>query len=275
VAAAARATRWLDGQIGKVDPKHMDTFGATYLLDYFLDLEEAGARGRGNVPAAVQLLTAAQCPHGGWSYSYRFGVDWKGGIGGWPVTDKGREHSMNTGPALLALARAKERGHAVPDDVLAKGKKALLAMRDTAGAYTYTYPEPRTFNQPEQSIGRGCGCEHALRKLGAVTPGDLGTAIELFLKHRGGLRAPVKLTEAWVTPGRYADYFYFFAYDHAARAIAEHGEAAPERLGQLRSDLLAVAEADGTWVDCPMIGKPYGTAMALHVLYLARRAEKA
>jgi hypothetical protein len=31
-----------------------------------------------------------------------------------------------------------------------------------------------------------------------------------------------------------------------------------------------VVEADGTWLDFEAIGKPYGTAMALHVLYLAR-----
>jgi hypothetical protein len=38
----------------------------------------------------------------------------------------------------------------------------------------------------------------------------------------------------------------------------------------LRDDLLRVVEADGTWVDYESIGKSYGTAMALHVLFLAR-----
>src|SRR5207302_5157781 len=43
VAAAAKSTRWLDRQVREVDPQSMETFGATYLLDYFLDLDESKA----------------------------------------------------------------------------------------------------------------------------------------------------------------------------------------------------------------------------------------
>jgi len=42
----------------------------------------------------------------------------------------------------------------------------------------------------------------------------------------------------------------------------------------LRDDVLKVGEADGTWVDFEEIGKPYGTAMALHILDLAREARE-
>jgi tetratricopeptide (TPR) repeat protein len=270
VAAAANATRWLDRQVGEVDPQAMETFGATYLLDYFLDLDESKAAVRGDTQGAVKLLLAAQCKNGGWSYSYRFAVNWRGGKGSWPKTDLGREHSMNTGPALVALARAKEQGLLVPAEVLEKGRKALESMRAAAGAYTYTFPEPRNFTQPSQSVGRACGCEHALRKLGGSSTADLEATIVLFMKHRVDLRAPVKLTEAWTSRHNYSSYFYHFAYDHAARAIIDHGESVPERLGQIRSDLLRVAEADGTWIDFETIGKPYGTAMALHTLFLTR-----
>jgi hypothetical protein len=45
-------------------------------------------------------------------------------------------------------------------------------------------------------------------------------------------------------------------------------------LALLRDDVLKVGEADGTWVDYEAIGKPYGTAMALHILHLARRARE-
>jgi hypothetical protein len=90
------------------------------------------------------------------------------------------------------------------------------------------------------------------------------------MDHRVDLRAPVKLTEAWASRHNYSSYFYHFAYDHAARAIIDNGESVPERLAQIRTDLLHVAEADGTWVDFEVIGKPYGTAMALHTLFLAR-----
>jgi tetratricopeptide (TPR) repeat protein len=270
VAAAAKSTRWLDGQVRDVDPQSMETFGATYVLDFFLDLDESQAAVRGNTEGAVKLLLAAQCKHGGWSYNYRFGTNWKGGIGGWPKTDLGREHSMNTGPALVALARAKQQGHSVPAEALEMGRKALENMRVEAGAYTYTYPEPRNFTKPSQSVGRACGCEHALRKLGGSSQEDLEATILLFMDHRRDLRAPVKLTASWASRHNYSSYFYHFAYDHAARAIVDHGESVAERLSLLRTDLLQVAEADGTWLDFEVIGKPYGTAMALNTLFLAR-----
>src|SRR5262249_44507529 len=47
VRATARATAWLDRQIPAADPAALDSFGAAYLLDYFLDLEEAKAAVRG------------------------------------------------------------------------------------------------------------------------------------------------------------------------------------------------------------------------------------
>jgi hypothetical protein len=227
---------------------------------------------RGDVKAAIELLLAGQCPGGGWSYNYRFCVSWKGG-GSWPKTDKGREHSMNTGPALLALTRAHARGYPVPADALDAGRKALQAMRDRAGVYTYTHPVPRCFNEPEQSIARAPVCEQALRRLGGSSTEDMEATLALFMKYRRNLRTVVKLTESWLGPRGYSSYFYFFAYDHAARAIAEHKHATRERLAELRADLLRVVELDGTWVDFDAIGKPYGTAMALHVLHLARQAD--
>jgi hypothetical protein len=156
---------------------------------------------------------------------------------------------------------------------LEAGRTVLLKMRGEPGVYTYTYPVPESFKTADQSVGRGCVCEHALRRLGAATAEDLDTTIASFLKYRGDLRMPVKLSAGWLPPRAVSSYFYFYAYDHAARAIADHGEKAAERLALLRDDILRVGEADGTWVDCETYGKPYGTAMALHVLYLARAAE--
>jgi hypothetical protein len=145
-------------------------------------------------------------------------------------------------------------------------------MRDKAGAWTYTYPEPRNFTEPDQSIARAPVCEQALLRLGGGSKEDLEATLALFMRYRRDLRPVAKLTESWLGPRCYSGYFYFFAYDHAARAIAEHKDGAKERLRQLRDDLLRVVELDGTWVDFEPIGKPYGTAMALHVLYLARQA---
>jgi hypothetical protein len=272
--ATERATAWLNRQVKGVDPETMDSFGAAYLLDYFLDLEETEASAKGDVKGAIALLLAGQCPNGAWSYDLRFGVNWKGGFGGWPKTDQGRMHSINTGPALLALARAKDRGYTIDAKALQAGREVLLKMRGEPGVYTYTYPGPDTFKKADQSVGRGCVCEHALRRLGAVSKADLDATITYFLKYREDLHLPVKLSAGWLPPRAASSYFYFYAYDHAARAIADHGDNAAERLAMLRDDILKAAEPDGTWVDCETYGKPYGTAMALHVLYLARQARE-
>jgi hypothetical protein len=271
IKATERSTAWLTRELGQLDPARMDSFGAAYVLDYFLDLEEAKAASRGNVPAAIRLLLAGQCPTGGWSYDYQFAVRWAKDRD--PQTFPARTHSMNTGLALLALARARARGHEVDAKALEIGRKALLAMRERPGVYTYIYPGPKNFNTPESSAARGAICEHALAVLGAVPDQDIDAAVDQFMKFRDELRLPVKVWgPTWLPPRAYTSYFYFFAYDHAARAIAYRGDHVTEKLGSLRDDVLGVAEVDGTWLDFEPIGKPYGTAMALHVLYLARRA---
>jgi tetratricopeptide (TPR) repeat protein len=270
--AVGRATAWLDRQITAADPASLDSFGAAYLLDYFLDLEEAKAATRGNVAGAIRLLLGGQCPNGGWSYSVVFGVNWQRPADA-PPKYTGRTHSMNTGAALLALARAKERGHAVEPRALESGRKALRAMRAGPGVYSYTAPGPPSFNQPDMSIGRGPVCEQGLCLLGDVPRDDLEAAVQTFLKYRHDLRKSVKLWgETWLPPRCYSSYFFFFAYDHAARAITYQSKDARERLNALRADILRMTEVDGTWVDWEVGGKTYGTAMALHILALARQA---
>ena len=170
-----------------LDPARMDSFGAAYLLDYFLDLEEAGAASRGDVPAAIRLLLAGQCPNGGWSYDYRFAVSWAKDRD--PLTFPARTHSMNTGLALLALARARRRGHDVDAKAVEDGRKALLAMRERPGVYTYIYPGPKNFQRPDSSAARGAVCEHALVLLGAVPDRDIDAAVDLFMEFRKDLRA--------------------------------------------------------------------------------------
>lgn len=294
-ASLERAHAWIATYVGTTDPQTADSFSTAYVLDYFLDrLAEDRATHRDAAQAAVKLLLAGQCPNGAWSYNLQFGTSWKGGFGGWPQTDQGRTHSMNTGPALLFLARARALGLSVPDDALIRGRDALLKMRKSPAVYTYTYPVPESFTEPQQSIGRAPACEQALVMLGAAAPDDLRRALDLFRRHRAGLAEPVRLTASWSSSVGSSSYFYFFAYYHAARAMtdlaASHlvptgtlgdqllldptsfdgsGSGEFQRpLADIRSEILRVREADGTWVDFEQVGKPYGTAMALLILQL-------
>lgn len=269
-SAVAKASAWLARWVDEADPETANSFSAAYALDFLVDRAGRDAEAKADAQQAVRLLEGGQCPDGAWSYSRRFGTTWKGGFGGWPATERGRTHSMNTGLSLLALARAKAAGLRVDAEALERGARALLAMRRAPGAFTYTWPEPVNFDAPETSLGRAALCEHALLLLGKTKREDLAAALDLFMRGRAGLRKPVKLTESWVPPAAASSYFYAFAYHHAARALAHlGGETSRSRLADLRSDLLQVVEADRTWVDFDQIGKPYATAMALSVLSLA------
>jgi len=270
-AAVDKACTWLRAHMRNADPKEASTFGATYMLDLFLARHAAdpGPANKRTVERAIGFLLGGQCPDGAWSYSYGFGVNWIGGFGGWPRTDRGRTHSMNTGPALLFLAMANGAGFRVNSRAMRKAADVLEDMRESAGVYTYTYPLPLNFRRPDQSIARGPVCEHALLAWGKVERADLAKAMATFMKYKDGLRAPVKLDASWATPHNFSSYFYFYAYYHAVLAIRTmEGPQASKMRRQLRADILAVPEMDATWVDYHQLGKPYGTAMALLILKL-------
>jgi hypothetical protein len=270
--AVKKALVWIDGWMDKTKPEHANSFSTAYILDLQLERYARDKTVKADVQKAVDYLFGGQTPNGAWSYDKRFAIRWRGGFGGWPRTDKGRVHSMNTGPALVYLALARDLGFKVSAKDLERGREILQKMKQKPAAFTYTYPEPISWQKEEFSIGRAPVCEQALWMLtGKKDASDLKVSLDNFMKWRTDLRAPVKLTPGWTMPRGVSSYFYFFAYYHAARAIEVlGGPDAKKRLQTLRADLMAVAEADGTWVDYPAIGKPYGTAMALLVLDMGR-----
>jgi hypothetical protein len=262
--AVEKATAWLRKYAQGKDPADANAWSADYTLDFFLDRFEADQSFQKDAQKAVELVSGGQGPKGAWSYSKNWGANWKGGFASWPKTEKGRYHSMNTGPSLVSLARAKKLGLPVDAKVLRRGAEALMRMRDEPGVFTYTWPEPRNFNRPDASIARAPACEQALFMLEATKKKDLKTTMGYFLKYREDLRKPAKLTAGWTAPRGYSGYFFHFAYFHAAEAFRLLGDK--RALKSLQKDLLAVAEADGTWTDWQNGGKPYATAMALLVL---------
>jgi hypothetical protein len=265
----SRGLAWLREYLAREDPAQANSFGAAYVLDAALACTAPLPKDerKAFVGAAIAFLAGGQCDNGAWSYSLEFHRNWRGGFGGWPTTDKGRVHSVNTGPAIVFLQTAKRQGFSVSDEVLRRGVKVLQDMRVGPGVYTYTYPVPRVFEKPDQSIGRGPVCELALFLSGAATREDLATALEAFRKHRSHLRTNVKLDHSWSSPIASSSYFFFYAYYNAHLALkAAGGSLASELAAELRSDLLGFAEVDGTWMDFENNGKPYVTAMALLVL---------
>jgi hypothetical protein len=137
-AAIDRAEAWLADWIGRVEPSTADSFGAAYVVDLFAALQPRSGRARTAAPRAIALLLQGQLPNGAWSYNLRFGTSWRGGFGGWPQTDQGRAHSINTGVALVALVRARAAGLAVDAEAIERGVAALEAMRRSPTTFTYT-----------------------------------------------------------------------------------------------------------------------------------------
>ena len=268
--ASARAHAWLRARLADRPARELNSFTATYWLDLALERLQRGAP-REEVTAAIALLAGGQLENGAWSYSRAFGEGWRGGFSGWPATERGRVHSMNTAIALEVLTRAAQQGFAVERAVLERGRDALLAMRSGPGVYTYTWPEPVNFDRLDASIGRAPAAELALLRLEAVPRKDLETSLAEFVARRSTLHVPVQLSDSWLPPHGLSGYFHSFAYFHAARAFAELPAAARRRpLRELRADVLARVEADGSWLDTFTLGKPYATAMALLVLWLTQ-----
>ncbi|MHC5038523.1 MAG: DNRLRE domain-containing protein [Planctomycetota bacterium] len=265
------AMKWVEEYIAEEDPERANSFGSAFLLDFLLSryLRTRDASFKPNVKKGVQFVLGGQGPGGAWSYSRAWGMAWDGSVRGWPKTDKGRYHSMNTGPSLLFLAKARDAGFDVDEKALAKGVDALKDMRKSPGVYTYTYPIPRNFESADASIARAPACEQALLLCKAVKKEDLVQTVNTFMKYRHALRIPVKMHQSWVPPHGLSCYFYFFAYYHAVLAIRElGGESSRKMLQQIRGDILNCPELDATWVDWHQAGKPFGTASALLILRL-------
>jgi hypothetical protein len=257
--ALGKADAWLDASVAKAPAAELNSFAAAYYVDYLLDRFARKRAKRADVDVALRQLVGGVCPSGAWSYSRRFGQNWRGNE---------RTHSVNTGLAVWVLARAKAAGLAVDEDALAGGVKALVAMRKEPAAYTYMWPGKPNFETDDASIARAPLCDTALLRVGRVSRDDVRASLDVFMKLRMELRATGKTsTPYWLPPHAYTSYFFHFAYYHAAGALAELGDAqAKKDLATLRDDLLGWSEPDGTWVDDLLLGKPYGTAAALLTL---------
>jgi hypothetical protein len=265
--AIARARNWLRSARTAQEAESANSFGAAYAVSFWTEMMLRDAAARDDAQEAVRFLLRGQAANGAWSYSARFGAEWTGGVGGWPRSSEGRYHSVNTALSLSVLAEARSRGLRVDPAALARGGEALRRMKTGPAAFTYTWPGPRTFERPETSLGRAVLCEFALTRLDLSPREDVDRAIGLFLAGCEWLRVPAKVSPDWTGPGALPSYFCFFAWYHGAEAIAyAGGPLARERSRRLVTEVLKAVESDGTWVDEPIVGKCYGTAMALLTL---------
>lgn len=248
-ASRERALRYLAGYANAEAPafRAMDPFNLAYVLPVL-----AAERDRASAAALVRRIQELQLPDGNWT-----------------VYHPGRPASFNTALCVLALHAAARTGVDVPGEVLTRGLDALDAMRRSNGLYPYSTAEGHEWMTTEHgSIARDALCEHALLACGRGSKANLGKALERFLEHHAELRQPTKRLYDYFDERGHGGYFFFFAHRNAldaARAFAS-AELARKVEAAVRVAVLACQEGDGTWMDHYLIGRAYGTAMALLLL---------
>jgi hypothetical protein len=115
------------------------------------------------------------------------------------------------------------------------------------------------------AVGRGPVCELALRAAGESTPARLGSAVSAFLEQRHLFAAEQGKVLMHAGPDGQGSHYLLFDYAHAALAQAELGGGGPGRV-KVRELVLACRQPDGSFLDTPILGRAYGTAMALLAL---------
>lgn len=188
--------------------------------------------------------------------------------GCWTVYEPERPTSFNTALNLRALLAAREAGFEVPEEILISGLEALEAMRTSAGLFPYsTQAGHEWMTTPHGAIARDPLCESTLLAAGRGSKRLVREALERFEDHCGELREPTKKLYDYFNARGHGGYYQLFAWRNAVDASGALTDRQRARFLRLAATHLAMArEFDGTWIDQAMLGRAYGTAMALYVL---------
>lgn len=215
--------------------------------------------------AALRDLRARQHPTGGgWSYFVSGSLEGSDN----PMT---QSISFTTAWVVLALAEAQAAGATMPEGLVEESVACLERMRDGEDAFVYMLHhgnegQGRGTKAPS-SAGRMPLCVLALLKHGKADLDELRHALDLFTTYRAGLSWQVG--RALMHAGPYAEGSHWVLFDYATAAEALRELPVKER-GKHRVPLLELLlearRADDTFLDNPLIGRDFGTAMAVRAL---------
>ena len=156
--------------------------------------------------------------------------------------------------------------------MVTRGVDALAAMRQAGDLFPYsTGPGHDWMTTDHGSIARDPLCEWVLLELGQGSVDTLVPALARYREHAHELRVPTKRLYDYFNRRGHGGYFFFFAHYNAVHA-ATWADRKSQRLtlDVARDAVLSAREADGTFVDKFLLGRAYGTAMALLILDRAR-----
>ena len=197
---------------------------------------------------------------GGWSYYISANMA-KGSA-------DNRSISFTTAGALIGLLEARKSGIPMPDAMLVKGLDSLGKMRNSNGSYTY-FTDNRSAaagreNNLPGSAGRAPLCELALYKAKRSSLDKIRNALDIFVRYRRELAG--QRGKALMHTGRHGQGSHYLMYDYGMAAAAVRELPAGER-DKYRKTILELVldarDADGSYLDNPIIGRCYGTAMAI------------
>ncbi len=247
-----------------------------YFMDYgvwsrsYMLLCMAEASLRRIVPAAgarkvmselVRDLKDRQKPGGGFSYYVTRDLRTA-------ASPANQSISFVTAGALIALARARDAGVEIPEDMSEAAVRCLESMANPDGTFEYMIfhdsPDALRKPNPAGSAGRGPVCALALLRWGKAGPDRIRKTIDAFLEHRASYAREKWKTLMHTAPDGQGSHYLLFDYACAASALAElpPGDRALRRKPIL--DLVMdLRGKNGCWIDNPMMGPHFGAAMAL------------
>ncbi len=239
-AAIAKADAYLKDPANFARDRHEECYAHAFRLHYFARRGDTTSMAK-----VVARLAAIQEDEGFWSHEYA--------------------NAFSTAAVVHALSTARAAGAEVPEYLLQRAADALLSTRDAQGRQSYRVGEKP--DNDKSTSARTALCELALKECGRVGTAEVAAGVErywAFVKRMEGVRL-----YDYHSDGRLAGFFYFHAAFHtleAARTLPAPARAAAQQ--RFREQLLAIPEADGSFLDSHEIGKSYGSAAAL--LMLAR-----
>jgi hypothetical protein len=221
---------------------------------------------RTEASALAAELAGVQHANGGWSYYVARSV------GG---SDAGAAMSFTTATVLLALEQANQSGIEIPQTVLQRGYDCLRGMRGSNGNFCYmkigSGSDPGNVN-PAESAARGPVCALALIRGGRLESAAIQHALETYIEHLAPFGAEARKALMHAGPASQGSHYLLYDYSTAAQAIRR---AANETLdvatrnaarAAILQQLARCRNANGSFVDNPIIGCAAGTGLAVNTL---------
>jgi tetratricopeptide (TPR) repeat protein len=240
-------------------------WGRTYVLALLARCSRAKIGDAAELDAAMSALLASiagnQHVNGGWPYVF---------LPGDPSGENfDPSASFLTAGVVTVLLDARDCGVDVPEEVLDRALDFLDGLRQEDGSYRYMrdLPNARVGDDFPEAAGRGPACAFALHRGGRADLARIRPALAAFLEHRPAFRKEWHKALCHTAPEGFGSHYLFFDYLFAARAarVLPKSERERARLAILE-DVLGERFADGSFEDIPLLGRAYGTAMALMIL---------